>query len=331
MEDKQIIIYAPDGGNIKIEVPIDGQTVWLSQKQMADLFDCSIDNVGLHLKNIYSEGELSEQATTEDSSVVQMEGARSVKRPLKLYNLDTIISVGYRVNSLRGTQFRIWATQKLREYIIKGFVLDDERLADGRKHSYFDELLERVRAIRASERNFYQKITDIYSTSVDYRKDAKITQEFFATVQNKMHYAIHGHTAAEIIALRVDAKKPHMGLTSFNGKTVREADITVAKNYLSESELKKLNLVVDAYLSFAELQAQSRMAITMKDWVVKFDDFLRLSERDILKNAGKISKKIADQKAFREFKKFRKQEDKNYISDFDQETKKFLKNQLEKK
>jgi len=324
-ESKSIIIYQSEDGRAKLEVPIDAETVWLSQKQMALLFDCSVDNIALHLKNIFSEGELDAKATSEDSTVVQKEGARNVKRPLKLFNLNAIISVGYRVNSIRGTQFRIWATQKLREYMVKGFVLDDERLANGRKYGYFDELLERVRAIRASERNFYQKITDIYATSIDYNQNAALTQEFFATVQNKMHFAIHGHTAAEIIALRADAKKPHMGLTSFKGKSLRESDIIIAKNYLNEDELKNLNLIVDAYLSFAELQAKSKKAMTMQDWIAKLDSFLRLSEREILDNAGKISKAVADEKAHNEFKKFKKQEDRNYISDFDRSVKKYLK------
>ena len=321
---KNIILYSSPDGSLKLEVPIDGDTVWLSQKQMAELFGCSIDNISLHLKNVFVEGELSEKATTEESSIVQAEGSRAVSRPLKLYNLDAIISVGYRVNSIRGTQFRIWATNKLKEYIVKGFVLDDERLAEGKKSGYFDELLERIRAIRASERNFYQKITDIYATSVDYNKDVETTKTFFATVQNKIHFAVHGHTAAEIVASRADAEKRYMGLTSFKGKTVLEKDISVAKNYLSEEELKQLNLIVTLYLDFAELQASNARAMTMKEWISKLDDFLKLSEKQVLSGVGKVSKEWAEEKARKEYEKFRKNEDQKHISDFDRETKKYL-------
>jgi hypothetical protein len=323
-ETKNIILYSSPDGSLKLEVPIDGETVWLSQKQMAELFGCTLENVIFHLKNVFESGELTEGATTKDSLVVQKEGTRSVKREIQVYNLDAIISVGYRVNSIRGTQFRIWSTNKLKEYIIKGFVLDDERLAEGKKSGYFDELLERIRAIRASERNFYQKITDIYMTSVDYNKDVETTKTFFATVQNKIHFAVHGHTAAEIVASRADAKKRYMGLTSFKGKTVLEKDVSVAKNYLSEEELKQLNLIVTLYLDFAELQASNRRAMTMNEWVTKLDDFLKLSEKKILLGAGKVSKKKAEEKARNEYEKYRKSEDASYISDFDKQTKKYL-------
>ena len=318
---QSIIMYSSSDGILKLEVPIDGETVWLSQKQMAELFACSTDNVGLHLKNVFKQGELNEKSVTEDSSATASDGKTYV---ITHYNLDAIISVGYRVNSVRGTQFRIWATNKLKEYIVKGFVLDDERLADGKKSGYFDELLERIRAIRSSERNFYQKITDIYATSVDYNKDVETTKTFFATVQNKIHFAVHGHTAAEIVATRADAGKKYMGLTNFKGKNVLEKDVSIAKNYLSEDEIKQLNLITTLYLDFAELQASNRRVMTMKEWVSKLDDFLKLSEKQILSGAGKVSKEKAEQKARMEYEKYRKSKDAGYISDFDRQTRKYL-------
>jgi hypothetical protein len=242
-----------------------------------------------------------------------------------------IISVGYRVNSLRGTQFRIWATQRLREYLIKGFTLDDERLKEGKRNTYFDELIERVREIRTSERNFYRKITDIYATSIDYDVHSPLTQHFFATVQNKMHFGIHGETAAEVIAQRTDSTKSNMGLTSISGKKLQKKDVFVAKNYLTQDELEELNLIVDQYLSFAELQARNNKAMKMVDWIRKLDDFLRLNEKEILQNAGKISKDLADKKAREEFTKFKKLEDKSYVSDFDKSVKKFLKEEWNSK
>jgi hypothetical protein len=323
-EVNKVILYSSPDGVLRLEVPIDGETVWLSQKQMAELFDCTLENVIFHLKNIYESGELTEKATTKYSLVVQKEGNRSVKREIQAHNLDAIISIGYRVNSIRGTQFRIWATNKLKEYIVKGFVLDDEKLSEGKKSGYFDELLERIRAIRASERNFYQKITDIYATSVDYNKDVETTQTFFATVQNKIHFAVHGHTAAEIVVARANAGKKYMGLTNFKGKTVLEKDVSIAKNYLSEEELKQLNLIVTLYLDFAELQASNRRAMTMQEWITKLDDFLKLSEKKILLGAGKVSKEKAEKKARGEYEKYRKAEDIAYISDFDRQTKKYL-------
>ena len=240
--NNQIIIYKTVGGDAKIEVRLEGETVWLSQKQMAELFDCSVDNVGLHLKNIYLEGELEEISTAEDSSVVQVEAGRSVNRPVKFYNLDAIISVGYRVNSLRGTQFRIWATQKLREYIIKGFAMDDERLAEGRvKKTYFEEWEERIRKIRTSEANFYQKVRDVFATSADYDPKTDYAQLFYATVQNKFHYAITGSTAAEIVSSRANSAKANMGLTNWKGAIITRQQAEIAKNYLEELELKRLN------------------------------------------------------------------------------------------
>ncbi|MFA6404969.1 MAG: virulence RhuM family protein [Candidatus Paceibacterota bacterium] len=323
---KDIILYSLPDGTLKMEVLIDGETVWLSQKQMAELFGCTLENIIFHLKNIYVDNELNEKATTKKSLVVQREGNRSVKREIQSYNLDAIISVGYRVNSVRGTQFRIWATNKLKEYIIKGFVLDDERLAEGGKSGYFDELLERIRAIRASERNFYQKITDIYATSIDYNNDTDLTKTFFATVQNKIHFAVHGHTAAEIVLSRSNAKKKYMGLTNFKSKTPLEKDVFIAKNYLNEEELKQLNLIVSFYLDFAELQASNHRTMTMMDWITKLDSFLKLSEKKILVGAGIVSKENAEEKALKEYKKYCRNKDLAYISDFDKQSKKYLDN-----
>ena len=244
-KNNQIIIYNTEDGQTKIEVRMKDETVWLSQKQMAELFDCSVDNIGLHLKNIYFEGELAENSTSEDSSVVQIEGGRNVNRPVKFYNLDAIISIGYRINSLRGTQFRIWATQKLKEYIIKGFVMDDERLAEGRvRKTYFEEWEERIRRIRTSEANFYQKVRDVFTTSADYNPKTDYAKLFYATVQNKFHYAITGLTAAEIVNNRVDSQKENMGLTNWKGEIITREQAQIAKNYLQELELKRLNLLL---------------------------------------------------------------------------------------
>jgi hypothetical protein len=317
-----IIIYTTPDGQAKLQVKVKDETVWLTQKQMSELFNCSTDNIGLHLKNIFKEGELNENSVTEESSVTASDGK---KYKVKHYNLDAIISIGYRVNSLRGTQFRIWATQRLREYIIKGFTLDDERLKQqGGRSRYFEELLQRIRDIRSSERNFYQKITDIYATAIDYRKDDELTQKFFATVQNKMHYAVHGHTAAEVISKRADSKKPMMGLTGFKGNYLTANDITVAKNYLTENELKELNLIVSMYLDFAELQAGRGRLMKMADWIAKLDEFLKISERELLKDAGTVSAEQAALKARQEFEKYTKEKDKNYLSDFDLAVKKYL-------
>lgn len=323
MGDSQIILYDGDGG-IKIQVVLEDESVWLTLNQMAELFDRDKSSISKHIKNIFESGELSQDSTVAKIATVQNEGGRVVEREIEHYNLDVIISVGYRVNSMRGTQFRIWATQRLRDYMIKGFALDDERLKEGKRNTYFDELIERVREIRTSERNFYRKITDIYATSIDYNTDSPLTQNFFATVQNKMHFGIHGKTAAEVIAHRADSTKPNMGLTSMSGKKLRKKDVLVAKNYLTQDELEELNLVVDQYLSFAELQARNNKAMKMEDWIRKLDDFLRLNEKEILKNRGKMSKKLADKKAGAEFDKFKSLEDKNYVSDFDRSVKKFL-------
>lgn len=303
--NNQIIIYRTESGETKLEVKLENETVWLSQKQMAELFNCNTDNVGLHLKNIYFEGELAEYQTTEDSSVVQKEGNKEVKRPIKLYNLDAIISVGYRINSLRGTQFRIWATQKLREYIIKGFVLDDERLGSGRvPRTYFTELEERIRRIRTSEANFYQKVRDVFATSLDYSPKTDYAQKFFALVQNKFHYAITGLTAAEIVSSRVDSNKKNLGLTNWSGEIITREQAEVAKNYLEELELKRLNLLVEQFLSFAELQSVEQRLMSMKDWVKKLDGFLILNDKEILDNAGGVSHKEMEQKVRQELAKY---------------------------
>ena len=313
----QIILYQTDDGQTKIQVTMEDETVWLTQDQMAELFQKSKSTINEHIKNIYEEKELEEAQTMR-----KFGNSEFSTKPTNYYNLDVVISVGYRVKSLRGTQFRIWATQRLKEYIIKGFTLDDERLKQGgQKARYFQELLQRIRDIRSSERNFYQKVTDIFATSIDYRKDDKMTNTFFATVQNKMHYAVHGHTAAEIIAKRADRKNPLMGLTSFKGNYITARDTKIAKNYLSEGELKQLNLMVSMYLDFAELQATNGRLMKMADWISKLDDFLKLSERKLLTNAGSVSAQVAAQKAEEEFEKYRKKQDKDFISDFDRAVK----------
>ncbi len=321
MSDSKIILYDGDGG-IKIQVLLENESVWLTLSQIAELFGRDKSTISKHIKNIFDSAEL-----TPDSVVAKIATTASDGKTYQVehYNLDMIISVGYRVNSLRGTQFRIWATQRLREYLIKGFTLDDERLKNGKRNAYFDELIERVREIRTSERNFYRKITDIYATSIDYDASASLTQNFFATVQNKMHFGIHGKTAAEVIASRANSTKPNMGLSSMSGEKLRKSDVFVAKNYLKKDEIEELNLIVDQYLSFAELQAKNNKAMRMEDWIRKLDDFLRLNEKEILQNKGTISKKLADKKAETEFTKFKALEDKKYVSDFDKSVKKFLK------
>lgn len=303
--NNQIIIYNDTNGETKIEVKLENETLWLSQKQMAELFNCDSDNIGLHLKNIYLEGELSENSTTEDYSVVRLEGNRNVSRLIKHYNLDAIISVGYRVNSVRGTQFRIWATQKLKEYIIKGFVLDDNRLSNGQvARPYFAELEERIRTIRTSEANFYQKVKDIFATSVDYNPKLDYAKKFFVMVQNKFHYAITGLTAAEIVWNRIDSNKENMGLTNFTGEIVTRDQAEVAKNYLAELELRRLNLLTEQFLSYAELQSVEERLMYMKDWVEKLDKFLIFNERKILTNAGSVSHNNMEEKVRNELAKY---------------------------
>ncbi len=308
MENKntsQIIIYQTEDGKIKLDVRLENETVWLTQKLMAELFQTTPQNITIHLKNIYEEGELSEEATCKDFLQVQKEGSRNVERAQKFYNLDAIISVGYRIKSHVATQFRIWATQRLTEYIIKGFVLDDERLKNPDvPFDYFDELLRRIQDIRTSKKRFYQKITDIYSTSVDYDPTLDVSITFFKTVQNKMHWAITGKTAAEIIADRADSNQPNMGLTNWRGSKVRKQDVSIAKNYLNEDELAALKNLVEQYLVFAEGQAMRRIPMYMKDWIEKLHGFLNLNDREILTHAGKISHELAQQKAETEYEQF---------------------------
>jgi hypothetical protein len=318
----QFLVYSTEDGRTKIDVRLEGETVWLSQRHMAALFQTTQQNISLHLRNIYKEGELEIGATHKDSLSARNEGARAIQRTVDLYNLDAVISVGYRVKSAVATRFRIWATQQLREYIVKGFVLDDERLKNpDRPFDYFDELLRRIQDIRTSERRFYQKITDIYATSIDYDPVRPESVAFFQTVQNKLHWAITGQTAAEIIHTRADAAQPHMGLTSWRGAKVRKQDISVAKNYLNEPELAALNNLVEQYLVFAEGQAMRRVPMHMHDWIAKLNGFMTLNERAILHHAGKISHAMAQELAATEYAKFSRnqvaQADKAG-SDFDQ-------------
>ncbi len=298
----ELILYQTEDNRTRIEVRLENETVWLTQAQIADLFQRERSVITKHVRNLFEEGELAEEAVCANYARTAADGKTY---QTVYYNLDVIISVGYRVKSQRGTQFRIWATQRLREYIVKGFTLDDERLKQGgAKNEYFDELLQRIREIRLSERNFYRKICDIYQTSVDYEPSAEMTQRFFQTVQNKMHWAVHSRTAAEVIHQRANAAQPHMGLTSWNGAKVRKPDVAIAKNYLTEEELKKLSLIVTQYLDFAELQALERRPMTMRDWIAKLDAFLRAGDREILEHAGSISAEEARRKAELEFDKF---------------------------
>ncbi|MDQ0351509.1 hypothetical protein J2R98_001323 [Alkalibacillus filiformis] len=325
-----ILIYQTEEGNTKIDVRLENETVWMTQKAIAELYQTSSQNITLHIKKIYEECELQEEATCKYYLQVQNEGSREIKRKAKHYNLEMIIAIGYRVRSHRGTQFRQWATERLNEYLVKGFTMDDERLKEMRNfgQDYFDELLERIRDIRASEKRFYNKITDIYSTSVDYDPRAEITQEFFATVQNKLHFAIHGQTAAELIANRASAQEENMGLTSWKGDKVRKPDVTVAKNYLNEKELKSLNRIVTMYLDYAEDQAERQRPMYMKDWISKLNAFLQFNERDILENAGKVSKTVADQIAIEQYEKYNENRlEQNTKDDFDDFVEK---NQLKK-
>jgi hypothetical protein len=328
MANSEIILYSTPQGEIKIEVFLQDETVWLTQRAMGDLFGVSKKTISEHLGNIYKSNELQREATVRKIRTVQNEGEREVARNLEFYNLDAIISVGYRVNSHQATQFRIWATKTLKEFIIKGFVLDDERLKQGKKlfgKDYFDELLERIREIRASERRFYQKITDIYAEcSIDYQPNSEITQLFYKTVQNKMHWAITGQTAAEIISSRAKAELPNMGLTTWKNSPkgkVLKSDVSVAKNYLNKKEIDELNRIVTMYLDFAENQAARQIPMTMKEWIEKLDAFLQFNDYSVLNNAGSISADIAKKLATVEFEKFRVIQDEDYESDFDKEVK----------
>ncbi|HRI45655.1 MAG TPA: virulence RhuM family protein [Ignavibacteriaceae bacterium] len=311
----EILFYTSEDGKTKLQVKLEDETVWLTQKQVAELFDKSRVTITEHIKNIFTEGELEETSVCRHFRHTANDGKTY---DTQYYNLDVIISVGYRVKSHRGTQFRIWATQRLKEYIIKGFSLDDERLKQGGKSTrYFQELLQRIRDIRSSERNFYQKVTDIYATSIDYKPHDELTQKFFATVQNKMHFAVHGQTAAELIKSRADSSKPLMGLSNFKGDYITAQDVRIAKNYLTEKELNQLNLIVSLYLDFAELQASNERPMKMAEWINKLDQFLSISEKELLQNAGKVSAEEAALKAIDEFEKFRSERIKNHISDFD--------------
>jgi hypothetical protein len=321
----QFLVYEAEDGQVKIDVRLEDETVWLTQQLMADLFQTTKQNISLHIQSIFKEGELAPEATVKKYLTVRREGKREVKRLLEYYNLDMIISVGYRVKSHVATRFRIWATQRLREYIIKGFALDDERLKNpDQPFDYFEELLRRIQDIRTSERRFYQKITDIYSTSIDYDPTMEISIDFFKTVQNKMHWAITGMTAVEIVHERVDSDRPHMGLTSWRGAKVRKQDVTIAKNYLTERELLALNNLVEQYLIFAEGQAMRRTPMHMADWIKKLDAFLSVNEREILTHAGRISHEMAKELAEAAYDKFNRKRirEKGLLdSDFDKTVK----------
>jgi len=334
----EILLYPAEDGKLRFQVRLHDGSIWVTQRHIAELYDKDKRTINEHINNIFEEGELQPEATVRKFRIVQTEGRREVERLIDHYNLEMIIAVGYRVRSKRGTQFRQWATERLKEYVVKGFTMDDERLKEGKNlgQDYFDELLERIRDIRASERRFYQKITDIYAQcSVDYDPHAEVTQEFYATVQNKLHWAIHGHTAAELIAERADADKLNMGLQTWKnapkGK-VRKGDVATAKNYLTETELKELNRIVVMYLDYAELQASRRQTMTMTEWSAKLDSFLQFNEMDVLSNAGKVSKEVAKKLAIEEFAKYtekqKKLEAETPTSDFDklvQQTKKLEK------
>src|SRR3990167_3222466 len=301
----EILLYQTEDGSTRIDVRLQDEMLWLTQMQMAELFQKDKRTISEHIANVYEEGELSQEATVRNFRTVQKEGSREVERDLASYNLDVAISVGYRVKSHRGTQFRIWATQRLKEYLIKGFTLDDERLKKAGGGNYFDELLARIRDIRSSEKVFWRKVLDIYATSIDYTPDAEASKQFFRVVQNKMHWAAHGKTAAEVIAARADAAKPNMGLTSWAGSRLVRADVEAAKNYLNRDELDLLNRFVSMYLDYAELQAMGRKPMYMKDWIAKLDDFIRFNERELLAHAGKISHQQAMNKANAEYDKYR--------------------------
>lgn len=318
------LFYSTESGTTNIQVVLEEETVWATQGSMSEIFDVEENTITYHISNIFSDGELLRSATTRKIRVVRLEGKRNVSRELEFYNLDMIISVGYRVNSKKATLFRKWATEVLKDYLIKGFALDNDRLKQGNNlfdKDYFEELLERIREIRASERRFYQKITDIYATAVDYNVESQTTQTFFATVQNKLEFAITHHTAPEIIKLRADSNKPKMGLTSFKnekkGGKILKSDVVTAKNYLTEEEIKELNRIVSMYLDFAENQAKRGKIMTMSEWAEKLDAFLIFNNYDLLKDSGKIKAEVAKQFAEKEFDKFRVVQDKEYVSDFD--------------
>ena len=330
MNESKILLYETDEGKINVDVILKDETIWLTQKSMSELFECSTDNIGLHLKNIFKEDELNKKSTTEKISVVRKEGNRNVKRELEFYNLDAIIAVGYRVNSKKATKFRIWATNILKEYMIKGFALNDDRFINGNRFDtrYFDELLERIKVIRTSERMAYQKITDIFiTTSVDYDKKSEEAYTFFKIVQNKLHYAITGKTAAELIYERVNSEKIHMGLTNWknspDGK-IMKYDISIAKNYLNDDELKKLERLTISFLDYAEDMAEEHQIMTMNDWIKETDNLLKFRKKNILNDSSKISHKKAIEKAENEYEKFRIKQDREYVSSMDEMYKRYF-------
>jgi len=318
----EILMYQTEDGLTKIEVELHDETVWLSLDQMAELFQRDKSTVSRHIKNVFSEGELDRGATVAKFATVQTEGGRQVERMIECFNLDVIISVGYRVKSLRGTQFRIWASSVLKEYIQKGFAMNDDLLKNAGGGNYFEELLARIRDIRSSEKVFYRKVLDIYATSIDYDSHAETTRRFFQTVQNKMHFAVHGQTAAELIYERANGNKPHSGMTTWRGEIPVDSDSVVAKNYLSREELDTLNRIVMLYLEFAELQAKEQIPMYMKDWMERLDDFLKVSRKELLTHAGKISREVAEMKALAEFAKYKERT----ASDLSTAEKHFLEN-----
>ena len=331
MDKGQFLLYLTPDGDSQIEVKLQDDTVWLSLDQMAELFQRNKSTISRHIKNVLEDGELQEEATIANFATVQNEGTRKVERVIAYYNLDMIISVGYRVHSYRGVQFRIWATKILKEYIVKGFAMNDDLLKRAGGGNYFDELLARIRDIRSSEKVFYRKVLEIYALSIDYDPRVEMTQKFFKTVQNKMHYSVHGHTAAEIIYERADAEKDFMGLTTWSGAMPSKPEAEIAKNYLTHEEIKSLNRIVSLYLDFAEMQAEEHRPMYMKDWINILDDFLRISRKDILTHAGKISAKLAKEKADLEYDKFKERTKNNlspveihFLENFEREQKRLM-------
>ena len=331
MDKGQFLLYQTPDGDSQIEVKLQNDTVWLSLDQMAELFQRNKSTISRHIKNVLEDGELQEEATIANFATVQNEGTRKVERVIAYYNLDMIISVGYRVHSYRGVQFRIWATKVLKEYIVKGFAMNDDLLKRAGGGNYFDELLARIRDIRSSEKVFYRKVLEIYALSIDYDPRVEMTQKFFKTVQNKMHYSVHGHTAAEIIYERADAEKDFMGLTTWSGAMPSKPEAEIAKNYLTHEEVKSLNRIVSLYLDFAEMQAEEHRPMYMKDWINILDDFLRISRKDILTHAGKISAKLAKEKADQEYDKFKVRINNNlspveihFLENFEREQKRLM-------
>lgn len=331
MDKGQFLLYQTPDGDSQIEVKLQNDTVWLSLDQMAELFQRNKSTISRHIKNVLEDGELQEEATIANFATVQNEGTRKVERVIAFYNLDMIISVGYRVHSYRGVQFRIWATKVLKEFIVKGFAMNDDLLKRAGGGNYFDELLARIRDIRSSEKVFYRKVLEIYALSIDYDPRVEMTQKFFKTVQNKMHYSVHGHTAAEIIYERADAEKDFMGLTTWSGAMPTKPDAEIAKNYLTHEEVKSLNRIVSLYLDFAEMQAEEHRPMYMTDWINILDDFLRISRKDILTHAGKISAKLAKEKADHEYDKFKERTKNNlspveihFLENFEREQKRLM-------